>query len=55
MAWLSRSCAPWPCATWLRIRVGGLDLALPADSARRVLDPLSLLLALAAATGEVIP
>jgi hypothetical protein len=54
VAWLSQSCAPWPCATWLRIRAGGLDLALPAEAARRILDALSLL-TLAVAAGEVIP
>ncbi len=54
-AWLSRSSAPWPCATWLRIRAGGLDLALPADTARQVLGTLSPLLALAAAAGEECP
>ena len=54
-AWLSRSSAPWPCATWLRIRAGGLDLALPVDTARQALGTLSPLLALAAAAGEECP
>jgi hypothetical protein len=47
-AWLSQACAPWTCDTYLRVRVGDVDLSMPAADARRVLAGLSALLSLAA-------
>ena len=46
-AWLSEACALWPCATYLRVQVGELDLSMPAADARRALAALSALLCLA--------
>jgi hypothetical protein len=47
-AWLSEACAPWTCATYLRVQVGDVHLSMPAADARRVLADLSALLSLAA-------
>jgi hypothetical protein len=52
-AWLSEACAPWTCATYLRVQLGDLHLSMPADDARRVLADLSALLSLADTAEEV--
>jgi hypothetical protein len=52
-AWLSEACAPWPCAVFLRVQVGGVELSMSGDNAARVLDALSALLASAATPGQV--
>ena len=54
-AWLSEACAPWPCAVFLNIQVGDLELSMSADYAAPVLDVLSTLLASAATAEGVIP
>ena len=46
-AWLSEACAPWPCAVFLRVPAGDVELSLSADDAVPVLEALSALLALA--------
>ncbi|QOC95410.1 hypothetical protein [Micromonospora craniellae] len=51
-AWLSEACAPWPCAVFLCVQVGEVELFMPADSAAPVLDALSTLLASAATVPE---
>jgi len=52
-AWLSEACAPWPCAVYLRVQVGEVELSMSADDARPVIDALSTLLASAATAEEV--
>jgi hypothetical protein len=52
-AWLSEACAPWPCAVFLRVLVGDLELSVSADYAAPALDALSTLLASAATAEEV--
>ncbi len=52
-AWLSEACAPWPCAVFLRVQVGDVELSMSADYAAPVLDALSTLLASAATAEEV--
>ena len=52
-AWRSEACAPWPCASYLRVQVGDLELSLCADYAAPVLDALSTLLASALTDREV--
>jgi hypothetical protein len=44
-AWLTQACAPWLCSTYLRMQVGDLELAIPAEDAVRVLAALSGLVA----------
>ena len=46
-AWLTSACAPWTCATYLRVQVGDVHLSMPVADARRVLADLSALLSLA--------
>jgi hypothetical protein len=53
VAWLSEACAPWPCAVFLRVQVGDLELSMSTDYAATVLDALSTLLASAATAEEV--
>jgi hypothetical protein len=53
-AWPSDACAPWTCATYLRVQVGELDLSMPAADSRRVLAALSALLCLATTAEGVI-
>ncbi len=50
---LSEACAPWPCAVFLRVQVGEVELSMSGDNAARVLDALSALLASAATPGQV--
>lgn len=52
-AWLTEACAPWPCAPYLRVQVGDLELSMSVDYAAPVLDALSTLLASAAIAEEV--
>jgi hypothetical protein len=52
-AWLSEACAPWPCAVFLRVLVGDVELSMSADYAAPVLDALSTLLASSATASEV--
>lgn len=56
-AFLSQAAAPWPCETYLRIRVADIRLSLPVRSAIRVLEGLLALCAIAAteARSEVRP
>jgi hypothetical protein len=50
-AWLTEACAPWPCAVFLRVRVGDVELSMADDYAAPMLDALSALLA-SAVTSE---
>ena len=50
-AWLSEACAPWPCAVYLRVHVGDMELSMSAGYAAPLLDALSALIA-SAATAE---
>jgi hypothetical protein len=52
-AWLSEACAPWQCAIYLHVQVGDLELLMPGDEARRVLDDLTALLAPVVTAEEV--
>ena len=52
-AWLSEACAPWPCAVFLRIRIGDVELSMSTEDATPVLDALSTLIASAATAQEV--
>jgi hypothetical protein len=52
-AWLSQACAPWPCAAYLNVQIGDMELSMRAEDATSVLDALSTLLASAGAAGEV--
>jgi hypothetical protein len=54
-AWLSEACTPWPCAVFLRVHVGDVELSMSADYAAPVIDALSALLASAATAPEVTP
>ncbi len=42
-AWPSQACAPWPCAVYLRVQVGKVELSMSADYATSVIDALSAL------------
>ena len=46
-AYLTEAAAPWRRASYLRVRVGGVDLSLPVDAAGPVLAALSGLVATA--------
>jgi hypothetical protein len=52
-AWLSDACAPWPCAPFLHVQVGDLELSMSVDYAALVLNVLTTLLASAATAEEV--
>lgn len=52
-AWLTEACAPWPCAPYLRVQVGDLELSMSADYAAPLLDALSTLLTSALTDREV--
>ena len=54
-AWLSEACAPWPCAVYLRVQVGDVELSMSADYAAPLIDALSALLASATTAPEVTP
>ncbi|MFY1673164.1 hypothetical protein ACN27G_24895 [Plantactinospora sp. WMMB334] len=49
-AYLTEAVAPWPCSTYLRIRVGDAEVAMPVEQAASVLSALGML----AAAGEVM-
>ncbi|MBE1484981.1 hypothetical protein [Plantactinospora soyae] len=48
-AFLTEAVAPWPCAPYLRVRLGDAELSMPAEHAGPALTTLS---ALAASAGE---
>jgi hypothetical protein len=56
-AFLSQAGAPWPCETYLRVRVADLRVSLPVQSVVRVLEGLLALCAMAEteARSEVRP
>jgi hypothetical protein len=45
--------APWPCQTYLRIRVGDAEVSTPADHAAPVLSALNMLTATGRSGEEV--
>lgn len=45
--WLAEACAPWRCAVFLRVRVGGVELSVSADYAAPMCAALSVVLAVA--------
>jgi hypothetical protein len=51
-AYLTEAVAPWPCSTYLRIRVGDAEVSIPAEQAAPVLSALHMLIA---AGQEVTP
>jgi hypothetical protein len=51
--WLSEACAPWRCATYLRIGFGETELSMPIENGLPALDALAAMLASAASREEV--
>lgn len=52
-AWLTEAVAPWPCSTYLRIRVGDAEMAMAVEGARPVLSALAMLTAAGEEAKEV--
>jgi hypothetical protein len=52
-AWLTQAVAPWPCSTYLRVRVADAELSMPVDNAAPVISTL-LMLAMAGQAGEEV-
>jgi hypothetical protein len=52
-AWLTQAVAPWPCSSYLRVRVVDAEVSMPVDYAAPQLSAL-LMLAMAGQAGEEV-